>query len=56
VVAGYHEAWKAVVISKCLAKGLGMLRDFVLRNDIWMAAIFAAVLADSRTAWSVLKN
>jgi hypothetical protein len=42
VTAGHHEAWKAVVISKCLAKGMRLPRRFAPRNDVLTAAIRAA--------------
>ena len=42
VAEGHHEAWKAVVISKCLAKGMRLLRRFAPRNDALTTATRAA--------------
>jgi hypothetical protein len=47
VTAGHHEAWKAVVISKCLAKGMRLPRRFAPRNDVSTAATRAAALPGS---------
>ena len=47
VAEGHHEAWKAVVISKCLAKGMRLPRRFAPRNDASTAATRAPGLPAS---------
>jgi hypothetical protein len=44
VTAGHHEAWKAVLISNFLAKGMRLLRHSVPRNDPWTLATRRMVL------------
>jgi hypothetical protein len=41
VTAGHHEAWKAVVISNCLAKGMRLLRHSVPRSKprLWQSDV-----------------
>ena len=54
VTAGHQEAWKAVVISKCLAKGMRLPRRFAPRNDVCTAATPVAGSLGSampRNAW-----
>jgi len=52
VIAGHHEARRAVVIPKCLVEAMRLLRHCVPRNDASTAAIRAAALPASavRTA------
>jgi hypothetical protein len=50
VTAGHHEAWKAVVISKCLAKGMRLPRRCAPRNDVSIAAS-AVRTAMRNTSW-----
>jgi hypothetical protein len=47
VAEGHHEAWKAVVISECLAKGMRLPRRFAPRNDASTAVTRAAGLPGS---------
>jgi hypothetical protein len=55
VAEGHHEAWKAVVISKCLTKGMRLPRRFAPRNDASTAAT-PAVGSPASAAPSVARS